>query len=87
MFITKYFKINVQNISAFFQFRVHHQANEHGTGPQSMKTDRLSGLWYYSFFHFGALLEFKIIVNDITFHLLFNYTDENFEILMHIFIF
>lgn len=44
IFIIKYFKISVQNISAFFQFGVRHQANKHGTDPQLMKNDRFPGL-------------------------------------------
>lgn len=51
-----------------------------------MKTDRIPGLWYYYFFQFGTLLEFKITINDIIFHL-FNYTDGDFEILVHLIIF
>lgn len=44
IFITNILKMNVKNNSTFFQFGVHHQANEHTTDPQSVKTDRLPGL-------------------------------------------
>lgn len=87
IFITKFFKINVKNISAFFQFGVHQQASEHTTDPQLVKTDRITGLWYYYFVQFGTLLEIKIIMNYIIFCLLFTCADRDFEILMHFIIF